>query len=299
RRLRAQAAAAVAVAPAAEPAEPLRLAAGGSRQIEKDCTERDDAAENISDSFVAKIDRPARALLWSRFACGEPRADEQHVAALVHKAERMTLAAEAIQSPVEAPQSPVEAPQSSIVSSPSPATKMPHFLPDEWLHWAAFIGDTPARAPLDPHEMQRRLAWAHDQQPDAWRHGFRDHPHRGKLLRTYPGLSVELHAYADGNLKRCVAGHSTTLFFANGDWQCDVREPQVGYYYYCAERVWCCQRSDGSVEYRYDDGRVERVDARGSSTVTYCSGEVVVQLGAHACSCATPRCSQAATSSAA
>ncbi|KAJ1837588.1 hypothetical protein LPJ73_007348, partial [Coemansia sp. RSA 2703] len=282
RRLRAQAAAAVAVAPAAEPAEPLRLAAGGSRQIEKDCTERDDAAENISDSFVAKIDRPARALLWSRFACGEPRADEQHVAALVHKAERMTLAAEAIQSPVEAPQSPVEAPQSSIVSSPSPATKMPHFLPDEWLHWAAFIGDTPARAPLDPHEMQRRLAWAHDQQPDAWRHGFRDHPHRGKLLRTYPGLSVELHAYADGNLKRCVAGHSTTLFFANGDWQCDVREPQVGYYYYCAERVWCCQRSDGSVEYRYDDGRVERVDARGSSTVTYRSGEVVVQLGAHA-----------------
>ncbi|KAJ2786149.1 hypothetical protein GGI15_001675 [Coemansia interrupta] len=244
----------------------------------------DEARQPRADaSMVSKIDRSSREQLWSRFGGGRARDDEQRVAALVHMAEQLSLADAPPASPgvPQPPRQPADSPAADVAAQLWAA--------DEWTQWAAFLGDDAADGPVDVREMRRRLEWVHERQADAWRHGFRDHVlANGKLRRTYRGLAVVLDAYPDGNVKRVahVAGDAevaTTLFFANGDWQCEV-DPGPGpqYYYYSQEQVWCCQKPDGTAENRYADGRVEHVDAAGTSTVTYGSGEVVVQLGAGA-----------------
>ncbi|KAI8320501.1 hypothetical protein GQ54DRAFT_212368 [Martensiomyces pterosporus] len=178
-------------------------------------------------------------------------------------------------------------------------------------------GGAARRSPLAlaSHEsMAERLEWVHERQPGMWRHGFHDTVlPSGKLQRTYEVAGLCLQAYPDGNVKRTAsiapppraaaqggngggssggmqdARTATTLFFANGDWMCTIVEPRAGpasgremveavYYYYSQEQVWHVQDTQG-VEYRYPDGRVERMDkTAGCHTVTLPSGETQVSL---------------------
>ncbi|KAJ1721997.1 hypothetical protein LPJ53_003529 [Coemansia erecta] len=290
-----------AEATAATPRRALDREKDSSFDSTKDDSERQPRADA---SMVSKIDRSAREQLWSRFGSGETHADERRVAALVQMAERLSLATSQ-PLPAFAPiasqpaTTQLQSAKSHIPPPPPPdpsSSSAQLWAPDEWTQWAAFVGG-PADPTVDMGEMRRRLEWVHERQADAWRHGFRDHAlANGKLRRTYHGLAVQLDAYPDGNVKRVArvadrrlvasdsdSASATTLFFANGDWQCSL-EPSGGahYYYYSDEQVWCCQKPGGPAEYRYADGRVEHVDEAGSSTVTYGSGEVVVQLAARA-----------------
>ncbi|PIA18487.1 hypothetical protein COEREDRAFT_79929 [Coemansia reversa NRRL 1564] len=142
--------------------------------------------------------------------------------------------------------------------------------------------------------MLQRLEWVHEQQTDVWKHGFSDSMlASGKLRRIYQGITLDLQAYPDGNVKRTAAITDTryhhtnyiakTLYFANGDWTCTLSSCQKGindetFYYYSEERVWHEQKGDNAL-YKYPDGREERIDAQGTVTVTHPSGDVRVSLG--------------------
>ncbi|KAJ2820915.1 hypothetical protein GGI24_004347, partial [Coemansia furcata] len=141
------------------------------------------------------------------------------------------------------------------VASTEPPANLQRWASNEWEQWAAYkaSGDC-STEPLE---------WVHALQPNSWEHGFRDTPcGGGKLLRTYSGLPLTLHSYADGNVKRTatlkVDSVATTLFFANGDWSCTVvsNGPPQSYYYYCDERVWHEQCGDRQL-YKYSDGSVD------------------------------------------
>ncbi|KAJ2842392.1 hypothetical protein J3B02_005594, partial [Coemansia erecta] len=279
------------------------------QHIMDDCsTEEDgqrDAAQHLGadDCWVSKIDRNARTNLWNRFSDpgvpGTP--EERRIIELVRRAELTTTFEPPAAPPPTSPALPsVSLPavtqpglQNHILwlQTPGQQPLLQCWSEDEWHRWAAFV------CTADDALMHRRLDWVHEQQTDAWQHGFRDHilPN-GKLCRTYRNLPLELHAYPDGNIKRtaCVvyAGKecsATTLFFSNGDWQCSIsgglgERERLYFYYYCEERVWSRQDANGCVEYRYDDGRVERIDRNGTTTVTHPSGEVVVCLSDTLCS---------------
>ncbi|KAJ1963590.1 hypothetical protein GGI12_001973 [Dipsacomyces acuminosporus] len=170
----------------------------------------------------------------------------------------------------------------------------------EWAEWSRFIShEDGAGTSSSIENMARRLEWVHERQLDLWRYGFHDVVlPNGKLQRAYeiPGLVLE--AYPDGNVKRTAsranapalpsskaqasACKATTLYFANGDWLCTTLEGdemvKTEYYYYSHENVWHVQTLDGS-EYRYPDGRVERVNTlQGTHIITLPSGETQVSL---------------------
>ncbi|KAJ1890375.1 hypothetical protein LPJ66_007518 [Kickxella alabastrina] len=270
-----------------------------------------DLQPTLDESRMSKIDRAARMQLWDRFGTTDrfrPRKDDkdgERILELVRLAEQMTLTPKAGRP--EQPQDTTvlgghipmleRNPPATLAPCNPPATQAPcnqtsyHmqagtmcWIPGEWEHWATFVGTS---APLvDGPEMHRRLDWVHDRHIDAWQHGFRDEfLESGKLRRTYQTLGIELHAYPDGNIRRVASAEhrgqpctATTLFFDNGDWQCTVEPHSDLYYFYCDERVWHYQNGPCS-EYRYPDGRTERVDADGTSTVVHPSGEINVQLG--------------------
>ncbi|KAJ1826130.1 hypothetical protein LPJ56_002337 [Coemansia sp. RSA 2599] len=222
------------------------------------------------DSWMSKIDRGSRMDLWTRVA--DVKSCGRHVPGTPEERRIVEL---------------VPTPDTIETSAPAQC-----WSDGEWQRWAAFVVNVGRSS-----DMHRRLDWVHEQQPDAWQHGFRDQTLlNGKLRRIYRSHPVELQAYPDGNVKRVASvtheGQrctSTTLYFANGDWQCSVAESMgrvvlVNWYYYCDESIWSRQEPDGCVEYRYADGRVERTDGCGTTTVTYPSGDVVVRLGNSLCS---------------
>ncbi|KAJ2699106.1 hypothetical protein FB645_005426 [Coemansia sp. IMI 203386] len=248
---------------------------------------RDDRSVVADAAWVSKIDRGSRTVLWDRYADTRlsrvpDTPEERRIIELVRRAEITTAVSTPAAAPMLVPTSipaPAPAPAPALVCTPIVAPPVAQSWTDgEWHRWAQFIN-------TNDNTMQRRLDWVHEQQSDAWQYGFRDHPlPNGKLRRLYHGLPVDLHAYQDGNVKRIAQviyknqpSTATTLFFANGDWQCTVAGDH--YYYYCEERVWNWQDGNGNMEYRYDDGRVERTDPSGTTSVTMPSGEVMVRLG--------------------
>ncbi|KAJ2720221.1 hypothetical protein GGI07_004742 [Coemansia sp. Benny D115] len=200
-------------------------------------------ADASEDSGLCRIDRGARARLWSRYSLSHKTrsgTDEARILALVQQAER-TVAEDA---------------------------RNPCWVADEWVRWADFVGA--ALGDVDAAEVQQRLEWVSALGSEA-RHRPQFNEKRtpgGKILRTCTALGVELHAYPDGNVKRVArvehrgrACTATTLFFSNGDWHCTVGATADSYYYYSSERVWQHQHSGGT-ETHYADGSVERDDAR-------------------------------------
>ncbi|KAJ2839888.1 hypothetical protein FBU31_000611 [Coemansia sp. 'formosensis'] len=218
------------------------------------------------DQGVSRIDYAARQRIWSKIgkSVNTYNDEEARIVALVERAEQMSLDLPATSLPPKQPvhtalaETPVHAALTKTpvhVASTEPPANLQRWVPNEWEQWATYkaSGDC-STEPLE---------WVHALQPNAWEHGFRDTPcGGGKLLRTYSGLPLTLHSYADGNVKRTATlkmdSVATTLFFANGDWSCTVvsNGPPQSYYYYCDERVWHEQCGDRQL-YKYSDGSVD------------------------------------------
>ncbi|KAJ2845542.1 hypothetical protein IWW36_004738 [Coemansia brasiliensis] len=223
---------------------------------------------------ITAIDREARAQMWQRANASASKGDEARIQNILKMAERISRMA----SPKSSPD--IAASEQQHIQTPPPLYKdaVEQWGPKEWERWADFVRTTSS--------MRDHLEWVHNQQQNAWQHGFTDAwLANGKLQRTYRGLGLTLQAYPDGNVKRTAITERgtktcTTLYFANGDWSCVVEtdKGKASYYYYCDERVWHEQTSLRNA-YRYPDGREEHVDNQGAVTVRYPSGSVRVTLG--------------------
>ncbi|KAJ2801269.1 hypothetical protein H4R20_003742 [Coemansia guatemalensis] len=265
---------------------------------------------------MSVIDRKARARMWQRvgsnraLAQGTEDHDEAHIKAIVQLAEQTSAikTQDVGENTLELPGgtldsiSPQPLPRSDLPNKEpamlTPASADPQHLDcwseSEWERWADYAQQNPTLfGTVDREQMVQRLDWVHEQQTDAWKHGFSDTMlTSGKLRRTYQGLPLDLQAYPDGNVKRTAAVTNTrnrtdcmakTLYFANGDWSCTLSAKQKEaedetFYYYSDERVWHEQKGDDAL-YRYPDGREEHIDAHGTLTVTHPSGDVRVSLG--------------------
>ncbi|KAJ2745507.1 hypothetical protein GGI20_002111 [Coemansia sp. BCRC 34301] len=236
--------------------------------------EEDEKDEVEDDCGVSKIDYVARHRIWSRIGRHE-EVEESRIVALVERAALQYMlpfhAGESVHleesvhhdEPVHIersvhPEQSVHLDDPLHLDDPPQPPCFPPWTPNEWELWAAYKASSESTAALD---------WVHALQPDAWAYGFHDAQQGTKVVRTYSGLALTLHGYADGNVKRTAdvvvdgaPALATTLFFDNGDWSCTLvgTGPPRSYYHYCHEQVWHEQCAARNV-YRYADGRTETV----------------------------------------
>ncbi|KAJ2353453.1 hypothetical protein GGF43_003495 [Coemansia sp. RSA 2618] len=259
---------------------------------ETDEADETDETDEAVPRGAAVIDRAARARLWQRVDAVAARPcdqDERRIAAIVALTERIaamqTAPAEVVQeAPGETTQTTATAatqitPTETAQPIPAaPESTLERWTVGEWEQWADFARSTDMHPPSSA-SMAERLEWVHARQPSAWQYGFSDLVlANGKLTRTYRDVSLDLQAYADGNVKRTAVVEGdlcVTLFFANGDWSCEAKGRS--YYYYSDERVWH-EQAEGRSVYRYADGREEARGADGTVTVRYPSGDVRVSV---------------------
>ncbi|KAJ2696767.1 hypothetical protein H4218_004398 [Coemansia sp. IMI 209128] len=227
----------------------------------------EDAESEHEDRGVSKIDYAARQRIWGKIGkkANAYSEEEARIAALVERAEQLSL--------TPAPSIPPPPKRPDHAAEPEPPVFVEPWEPDEWEKWAAYKASDGSTGPLD---------WVHALRPNAWELGFRDSPcGGGKLVRTYSGLPLTLHSYADGNVKRTAmlkaGGVATTLFYDNGDWSCTIvsQGPPQSYYYYSEEGVWH-EQCAGRQAYKYRDGSVESIVGGVSTVVGGSSAHVIV-----------------------